>query len=201
MDVVKRLYRFRFDEVLPAELTLAQIRGREGVRVREAYAKASRDYGVAWTGWKYSRGDWDAADPVNRALSSGATVLYGICHSAIAAAGFSAGIGFIHTGKALAFVYDLADLYKVEVLVPSAFAAAAEGAGRPETVVRALLRKQCCEVRLMDRIMRDLAHLFDGAELPVGVDAEVLDREDAPAQLWGPEHAVDGGVNYGGDDT
>ena len=201
MEVVQQLYRLRFDEALPAELTLAQVRGREGVRVREAYAKASRDFGVPWAGRKYNRGDWDAADPVNRALSAGATVLYGICHSAIAAAGFSPGIGFIHTGKALAFVYDLADLYKVEVLVPSAFAAAADAAGRPETTVRGLLRQRCCEARIMDRIMRDLARLFDGPELAPGVDAESLDREDAPAQLWGPDQTVTGGVNYGGDDT
>ena len=42
------------------------------------------------------------------------------------------GLGFIHTGKMLSFVYDIADLYKFETVVPVAFrVAAAVQANRP----------------------------------------------------------------------
>lgn len=98
--VVLALYRVRFAEELPAGLSLAQVRGREGVRVRDAYATASRVYDVPWHGRNYVRGDWKAADPVNRALSAGAAILYGVCHAGIVTSGFNPGIGFIHVGKA-----------------------------------------------------------------------------------------------------
>ena len=37
MTVVRHLYTLRFDEVLTPDLTLRQIRGKEGIRVRTAY--------------------------------------------------------------------------------------------------------------------------------------------------------------------
>lgn len=39
MEVVKRLYRMRFADPLPEGLTLEQLRGLEGKRVRDAYAR------------------------------------------------------------------------------------------------------------------------------------------------------------------
>ena len=51
-------------------LTLRQIRGKEGIRVRESYAQASRATGVKWSGRAYQRDKWTAADPINRALSA-----------------------------------------------------------------------------------------------------------------------------------
>ena len=54
----------------------------QGVRVREADARASRDTGVPWHGRSYRRDEWRSADPVNRALSAANSRLYGICHAA-----------------------------------------------------------------------------------------------------------------------
>src|SRR5579884_2719753 len=127
LAVVRRLYEMRFDETLSPELTLEQIRGREGVRVRDAYARASRETGLEWHGRSYDRTSWRSADPVNRALSAANSCLYGVCHAAIVSAGYSPALGFIHTGKMLSFVYDVADLYKVETTIPVAFRAAMEG--------------------------------------------------------------------------
>lgn len=200
-EVVRRMYLLRFDENLPSTLSLAQIRGREGVRVREAYAAASREFGVEWTGRRYDRADWNAADPVNRALSAGAAILYGICHSAISSAGYSAGIGFIHTGKALAFVYDLADLYKVDLLVPAAFEAASGNADRPEASVRRLLRQRCRDFGLMERAMHDLTRLFADRGTSDASVADELDATDPPGHLWDPMGNVPSGVNHGGDDA
>jgi len=121
LEVIKRLYRFRFDEELSEDLSLEELRGREGARVREAYARASRETGIPWRGRNYDRGCWEKADAVNRALSAGAAFLYGLCHAAIVSAGYSPALGFIHVGKQLSFVYDVADLYRTKVLVPAAF--------------------------------------------------------------------------------
>jgi len=69
-QIVHRMYLLRFRRKLPAGLSLEQIRGMEGVRVREAYAQASRETGVPWEGRSYDRNNWSNGDPINRALSA-----------------------------------------------------------------------------------------------------------------------------------
>ena len=121
MQVVRKMYERRFPDMDCANLTLSQIRGMEGVRVREAYRMFSKQYGVPWTKRDYKTTSWEDANPINRALSTANNVLYGICQGAIVSMGYSAGLGFIHTGKMLSFVYDIADLYKAECSIPAAF--------------------------------------------------------------------------------
>ena len=198
LEVVFRLYQKRFQEPLPRDFSLEQVRGLEGVRVRAAYTRWSRETGVPWQGRSYDRRNWAASDPVNRALSSGAAYLYGLAHAAIVSSGFSPALGFIHTGKLLSFVYDVADLYKTEVLVPAAFLTVAEGDHQVERRVRQKLREAILEARLLERMVEDLLDLFAGLGLP----EEEVDEEDPtrPGGLWDPEGVVEGGVAYGGDD-
>lgn len=197
LHIVRRMYEMRFSEPLEPTLTLRQIRGKEGARVRAAYAKASETYGVPWSGRNYDRSDWDRSDPVNRALSAANACLYGVCHAAIVAAGYSPALGFIHTGKMLSFVYDVADLYKTELTIPAAFMEVAKGVQRLESRVRHRCRDLFAENRLLDRIVADLADLFDvEADPEPAVDLEVA----LPGELWDPEGSVGGGRNFGGRD-
>jgi len=184
LEVVKRMYRMRFRERLPAGLTVQQLRGREGIRVREAYARASRDSGVPWTGRSYDRKDWRSTDPVNRALSAANSCLYGICHAAILSVGYSPALGFIHTGKQLSFVYDIADLYKVELTIPLAFRMAAGDSKELERQVRLQCRDVFRESRLIQRIIPDIRQaLGEGA----GDEEFVPDEDPAlPTDLWTP---------------
>ncbi len=197
LRVVRRMYEMRFPDGLPAELTLRQIRGKEGARVRAAYAEASRRFGVPWGGRDYDRDSWDAADPLNRALSAANSTLYGVCHAAIVAAGYSPGLGFVHTGKMLSFVYDVADLYKVEITVPAAFMGVAEGEARLEARVRHRCRDLFVERELLGRILADLDRLLGPAQdspTPESVDADPAQ----PGDLWDPAGAVEGGRNFEG---
>lgn len=194
LQVVTHLYRMRFPETLPDGLTIQQIRGREGIRVREAYAAASRASGVPWSGRSYRRDRWSDADPINRALSSANSCLYGICHAAIVSAGYSPALGFIHTGKQLSFVYDIADLYKTEVTIPLAFQIVADG----DTDLEGRVRRACRDVfhahRLLGRIVPDLERALE-----VGGDpGDDFDADEAlPGGLWDPEQGhVEGGVNH-----
>ncbi len=159
LEVVTRLYRTCFADPPPPDFTLQQLRGLEGVRVRDTYAHWSRETGVPWQGRNYQRGTWGAADPVNRALSAGAAFLYGLAHAAIASAGYSPALGFIHTGKQLSFVYDVADLYKADLLIPAAFRAVAESPLKVEARIRLALRVRLREVRLLERAVDDLHRL------------------------------------------
>jgi len=133
LTVVRRLYQMRFEEPLDPSLTLREIRGKEGIRVRQAYAAASRETGVPWKGRSYKRDNWHSADPVNRALSAANSCLYGICQAAILSTGYSPALGFIHTGRMLSFVYDIADLYKTEISIPVAFTVTAESESKLES--------------------------------------------------------------------
>jgi len=193
LQVVRKMYELRFTEPVPPEMTLQQLRGREGARVRDAYAKASRETGVPWSGRAFRRDDWSAADPVNRALSAANSCLYGICHAAILSGGYSPALGFIHTGKMLSFVYDVADLYKAEVTVPIAFRVAAEGGGGLETRARRACRDAFKESRLLHRILPDIDRML-GVQ---GEESKAFDSDDAlPGGLWDPEGEVEGGVNW-----
>jgi len=197
LEVVLRMYRLRFAESLEPGLTLEQIRGKEGVRVRESYAKASRETGVEWSGRNYRRDTWDAADPVNRALSCANSCLYGVCHAAIVSSGYSPALGFVHTGKILAFVYDVADLYKTAIATPAAFAAVASGVLDLEGRVRRACRDAIVRERLLARIVADIDTAL-GAKAAVGDSGgveSVLD-DDVPGGLWDPRIGeVPGGTN------
>ncbi|RIK38486.1 MAG: type I-E CRISPR-associated endonuclease Cas1 [Chloroflexi bacterium] len=196
LAVVRELYQMRFDIQLDASLSLQQIRGLEGARVRTAYFTASQETGVPWTGRKIVRDNWQAADPVNRALSSANSCLYGVCHAAIVSAGYSPALGFVHTGKMLSFVYDIADLYKTEVSIPIAFRAVADGVDDLERQVRYRCRDAFHEQRLLQRIVPDI-------ERALGAAAAAAERQDldefvaTPGGLWDPEVGeVRGGVNW-----
>jgi CRISPR-associated protein Cas1 len=202
LTVVRRLYARRFQEEVNESLSIQQFRGREGIRVRAAYASASKATGVAWKGRNYDRKSWKAADPVNRALSCANSCLYGICHAAIVAAGYSPAIGFIHTGKALSFVYDIADLYKLETSVPAAFSAVQGNTKDLEGTVRRAMRDLFVAERLMERILPDIAQIFDGLYDNVDDSLDSLwNTEDGlPSGLWDPvEGRVEGGVDYAED--
>lgn len=195
LRVVRRMYDMRFGEALSEDLTLQQIRGREGVRVRTAYSHASAATGVEWSGRQYNRTDWKDSSPINRALSSANSCLYGICHAAIVSAGYSPALGFIHTGKMLSFVYDIADLYKAELTIPLAFQVVAESEFDLESRVRHALRDRFHEERFMQKIIPDLEAALDVKTDDAGVEFDF--DEAAPGGLWdGGDSSVAGGVNW-----
>jgi len=195
--VVRRMYERRFDEPVDPRLTLEQLRGVEGIRVRETYARASRDNGVLWRGRNYKSGQHQAADEINRALSTANSCLYGVAHSAIVAAGYSAALGFIHTGKLLSFVLDVADLYKTEVSIPAAFMAVADGPGELDAKVRRYCRNLFHETRLLTRIVRDIDEILETDGLQMELELADGEPPDRPSRLWDPQGEVDGGTNYG----
>jgi len=192
LQVVIRMYCKRFDDKPEPNVTLQQLRGKEGIRVRSAYQQAARQFGVEWRGRNYNRADWRTSDPVNRALSAANSCLYGLCHAAILSGGYSPGLGFIHTGKQLSFVYDVADLYKAMMTIPIAFEEAARGSEDLEPRVRRACRNEFRNRKLIQQILPDIAAVLDitvddtatedSLETTTSVD------ESAPAAWWQPIH-------------
>jgi CRISPR-associated protein Cas1 len=190
MAVVMRMYRHRFGVELAPDLSLLQIRGKEGARVRQTYAEASQTYGVPWHGRRYDRNNWGSGDPVNRALSAAHALLNGLCHAAIVSGGYSPALGFIHTGKQLSFVYDIADLYKTEVTIPLAFRIAAESKDKIGPRVREACRETFKEHRLLQRILPDIENLLDLSSDVLRAGEEADSDSGRPEPLWSPPDAA-----------
>ena len=159
LDVVREMYRRRFQEEAPSRRSIDQLRGIEGARVREIYKLIARKYGVEWKSRNYDRNVWDAADVPNRCLSSATACLYGLSEAAILAAGYAPAIGFLHRGKPLSFVYDIADIYKFDTVVPAAFETAARiakgrgDASSPERQVRIACRDLFRRTGVLEKII------------------------------------------------
>lgn len=174
LAVAREMYRRRFFDEPPAKRSIEQLRGMEGARVREIYRRLAERHGVVWTGRNYDRSDWIGQNAANRALSAANSCLYGVCHAAVLVAGYSAALGFIHTGYPLAFVHDLADLYKMEIAAPVAFAFAAEADGKDlEMRVRHRLRDEMRRVRLLDRLIPGIEELLEAGEGATGPPEEL----------------------------
>ncbi len=178
LKVVRKMYALRFGEEPPARRSVEQLRGIEGARVRRTYQLLAQRFGVTWKGRDYDTKEWDASDVANRCLSAATACLYGVTEAAVLAAGYAPAVGFIHTGKPLSFVYDIADVYKFETVVPVAFKlAASQSHGNVERAVRVGCRDVFRETRLLERIIPDIELILAAAEVP---------RPVAPEDAVGP---------------
>ncbi|MDU6098074.1 type I-E CRISPR-associated endonuclease Cas1e [Peptoniphilus harei] len=161
--VARKMYQIRFPGEDVMKLTMQQLRGREGARIRNIYRQEAKRYEIDWTKRDYDPDNYEDGSPVNKALSAANVALYGICHSVIVALGMSPGLGFVHTGHDKSFVYDIADLYKAEYTIPLAFKLASEVTEDEDIgrLARLRLRDKCVDGKLMKKIVRDLQYLME----------------------------------------
>jgi CRISPR-associated protein Cas1 len=153
LKVVRKMYEIRFKEKPPERRSVQQLRGIEGARVRKLYELLAKRYGVTWKHRNYDADEWGSGDLPNRCVSSATACLYGITEAAVLAAGYAPAVGFIHTGKPGSFVYDIADLFKFDTVVPVAFKIAAEAPANPERAVRLACRDMFRKTRLLEKII------------------------------------------------
>lgn len=157
LKVVRKMFELRFGDPAPERRSVEQLRGIEGARVRKTYQLMAKQYNVDWKGRKYDPKDWDKGDVVNRCISAATSCLYGVTEAAVLAAGYAPAIGFIHTGKPLSFVYDIADIWKFETVVPLAFKIAAKNPYVPDKEVRLA----CRELFRADKVLKKLIPLIE----------------------------------------
>ncbi|MGG2460587.1 type I-E CRISPR-associated endonuclease Cas1e [Streptomyces sp. RGM 3693] len=192
-----RMYEMRFgDDTVPDGTTLDQLRGMEGQRMKALYKILAQQHGIGRFRRNYHPDQWHQQDPVNLALSAANTCLYGIIHAALLALGCSPALGFVHTGKQHAFVYDIADLYKAETTLPVAFSL--HQSTNPEQEARRKFREELRLIRLLPRVIRDIQTLLTpGAD----TDDDHPERHDVRlVHLWDPKTGVlPAGVNYAPD--
>lgn len=167
LKVVRKMYEFRFENPVPSHFSVEQLRGVEGSRVREMYMQIAKKYGIEWSGRQYDPTEWGTGDLPNRCLSAATSCLYGISEAAILAAGYAPAIGFIHSGKPQSFVYDVADLFKFDTVVPVAFQVASQNPIDPERAVRIACRDQFRDTRLLKKIIPTIEEVLSAGGIAV----------------------------------
>ena len=139
--------------------------------MRATYGLLAKKHGVTWNRRRYDPGAWDAADTPNRCLSAATACLHGLAEAAVLAAGYAPAIGFLHTGKPRSFVYDVADLWKLDTVVPEAFRIAGLAEKRKldmpaERAVRLACRDAFRRSGLLDRIVPQIEEVLSAGDLP-----------------------------------
>ena len=189
LSVARTMYAMRFPGEATAGLTMQQLRGREGARVRKLYRAHAAEFGVEWRSRNYRPDDFEAGDELNQALSAATSCLYGVVHAVVVALGCSPALGFIHTGHDRSFVFDVADLYKMELAVPVAFKVVADGSDDIGADVRRAMRDAMYAARLMSRCVADVHALLGTVESDADFTCDVI-------ELWDAGSRVVGGRNF-----
>lgn len=188
LDVARRMYSKRFAGEQVSGLTMQQLRGREGARMKRVYRYHSERTGAPWARRDYRPDDFEASDPINKALSAAHAALYGVVHAVIVSLGCSPGLGFVHTGHERSFVYDIADLYKADVTIPIAFDVVAEGMEDVTGTTRRRVRDEIFRARVIERTVADIYDLLQ---------VEEQDLTTNVVSLWDYQRAmIAGGRNF-----
>jgi len=193
LDVARKMYQLRFPDEDVSNLTMQQLRGREGARIRKVYRDYAKRYGVEWTRREYDPDDFEVGTPINQALSAANVALYGLVYSVIVALGLSPGLGFVHTGHELSFVYDIADLYIAQTSIMTAFEVVSKAKPQEDIgqTVRLRMRDAFANGRIIKAIVRDVKYLLDiEGDLEQENATDVIYLWDDTGQL------VRHGINY-----
>lgn len=193
LKVVRKMFELRFGEPAPAKRSVDQLRGIEGARVRKTYQLLAKQYGVTWHGRRYDPKDWEKGDTVNQCLSAATSCLYGVTEAAILAAGYAPAIGFLHSGKPLSFVYDIADIVKFETVVPVAFRIAAKNPAYPDREVRIACRDSFRSSKLLKRLIPLIEDILAAGEIEPPAPPE----DSQPPAIPEPEAIGDAGHRAG----
>ncbi|HEY3685217.1 MAG TPA: type I-E CRISPR-associated endonuclease Cas1e [Streptosporangiaceae bacterium] len=193
LDVARAMYKMRFPDEDPAALSRQELLGREGRRVKACYRYEAERVGIDWAGRNYLPREFDSGDAPNQAVTAAAQCMYGIAQTTVAALGCVPGLGFIHSGHELAFVLDIADLYKTEIGIPVAFDVAAAGAENVGSRTRRAIRDRVNEVGLLRCCVTDIKTLL----VPDAVQGDPTDADLDQVTLQS-DHGIEleAGHNY-----
>lgn len=192
LRVARRMYQMRFPGEDVSRLTMQQLRGREGARIRRTYREWSERTGVEWNGRNYDPENYSSGDDINRALSTANACLYGLVHGVVVSMGCTPGLGFIHTGHERSFVYDIADLYKTETSIPVAFKMTSIHEGDIGSATRRAMRDSFSDGNLTERIAHDIKSLLLESDIHEDPCVDSL-------SLWDDGVLLPSGTNYSKD--
>ena len=189
LKVVRKMFELRFGEPAPERRSIDQLRGIEGARVRKTYELMARQYKVQWNGRRYDPKDWEKGDVINQCISAATSCLYGVTEAAVLAAGYAPAIGFLHSGKPLSFVYDIADVIKFDTVVPVAFKVAASRPAKPDKAVRIACRDEFRRSKVLEKLIPMIEEILSAGEIEPPPPPE----DSQPPAIPEPESIGDSG--------
>ena len=161
LEVAKRMFAYRFPEEEISCKKLKELMTLEGTRIKQLYIDLAEKYSVGWHGRSYKVGAFQLSDITNQLITSSNTALYALVSSIIHSLGLSPHIGFIHSGSPLPFVYDIADLYKADLVFDLSFALTREMAGiYNRAMALSAFRKKVIEFDFMKKCPADIINLL-----------------------------------------
>ncbi len=189
LKVVRKMFELRFGEKAPERRSVDQLRGIEGARVRKLYQLLAKRHGLEWHGRRYDPKDWEKGDVTNQCISAATSCLYGITEAAILAAGYAPAVGFLHSGKPLSFVYDMADIIKFDTVVPLAFKVAAKKPIKPDCEVRLA----CRDLFRSDKVLGQLIPLIEEVLAAGEIEPPKPPEDSVPPAIPEPSSIGDAG--------
>lgn len=190
LAVARKMYQMRFPDDDVSNLPMQKLRGKEGARVRQVYLDQAVKTGVTWNRREYNPDNFEAGSPINKALTAAHQALYGLSYSVIVALGASAGLGFVHNGHDLSFVYDFADLYKAQTSIPVAFEVVAKFGDDPDigTKTRLAMRDTFVDGKLISQMVTDLKAILGVDDVDTEVDSLNLWDDRLGLQKFGVQY-------------
>lgn len=164
IEIIQRLMCKRFPKENYSGLSIKQIMGIEGNKMRDIYSHQAQLFGIKWEMKDQNITTWENQDIPNKCLSVANSCLYGVCHAAILSLGYSPALGFIHKGDQRSFVFDIADMYKPSVSIPVAFSVAKDNPKNPEKSTMIKCKEYFYQNKFLSLILKDLEELFDFPE-------------------------------------
>jgi CRISPR-associated protein Cas1 len=151
----RRIWALMWGQKAPEGRSIEQLRGMEGRKVRELYQAMANQRGISWNGRENNN-----QDPLNAAISTATSTLYGVAEAAILAVGYSPAIGIIHSGNHRSFVFDIADTIKFKTVVPLAFDIYTEYSSEIERRTRLACRDFFLQDKTISRLVSIMDEIF-----------------------------------------
>lgn len=160
--VARVMFSERFKDIDVSDKDIQELRGYEGIRIRNLYAKLAEKYAIYWGG-RNSSGKIESLgmqDDLNKMLTLANHSLYCLCLSAIVTMGYITSLGFIHVDGKIPFVYDIADLYKEEITIEPCFKLYSQIKGYDREATFRVVKEAVESRKLITKIPNDLKRII-----------------------------------------
>ena len=177
--VIRKMYEIRYPNEKLKSRTKEELLGIEGKKMQDFYITLANKYNVEWKERIYHIKDFDNQDDINKAITISNQFLYSITTAVIVSLGFSTAIGFIHTGKMMSFVYDIADLYKETFTIPIAFEIISKKDYEPSKlnkIISEKLYEKIVKEKLLKRMVKDISKIFTLKEYDIKCEIDIKEE-------------------------
>lgn len=162
LKIARKMFAVRFPQEDLSGKNLQELMLLEGSRIQQLYNELAQKYFIAWKGRVYKVGDFKLSDVTNKLITSSNAALYALITSIVHTLGLSPHMGFIHSGSPLPFIYDIADLYKAELVFDLAFSLTGKMCGEYDRALAiSEFRQRVIACDFMKRCPADIMELLE----------------------------------------